>query len=132
MTRRHGQDLAKMPVDDLGRLAGVEQVIFVEVESASLYHETRQVQKPQASVTVKVIDVVERERMFPPAPKLHDSSHTPPGHLVLIKLRYDGTDDSGGRGTEAVLRQQLAEEVGKKVAQVFYDHSKPQPGRTIK
>lgn len=130
--RTHGQNLAKMPIDDIGRLAGVDQVIYVEVESASLYHQTRQVTKPQAMVSVKVIDVVERKRLFPPGPKLEDSSHVPPGFPVKVTMRYDGTDDSGGRGSEAVLRQKLAEETGKKVAEVFYDHNKPQPGRNIK
>lgn len=132
LTRRHGQALDKMPIDDIGRLADVEQVIYVEVQSASIYHESRQVSKPKASVTVKVLDVVERKRLFPPPPPLQDSSHTPPGHPVSFEMRYDGVNDSGGRGGEAVLRQQLAEETGKKVAQVFYKHYKPPPGRNIK
>ena len=126
------QNLSKMTIEDIGSLAQAKQVIYVEVESASLYHETRQVTKPKASVTVKVLDVVERKRLFPAPPKMADSRITPPGYPVVVQLRFDGVDDSGGRGMETVLNQHLAEETGKKVAQVFYDHSKPPPGRSIK
>ncbi len=133
------RDLAKQldkqfpitPIDTLGHRLGADQVIHVEIESATLYAHTRQVTRPICAVRVKVIDVVHHKRLFPPTNALTDTSHTPPGHHVQVSLNYNAAD-VGGPGLEAMLAQHLAEQTGKKVAKLFYDHHKPPPGQKIK
>lgn len=126
---RLGQEYARTPIDQVGRLLGAEQVVHVQVDSVSM-QTAPGVYRPTAIVQVKVIDVADGERLFPEAPRFTNPNAPPPGHRVKAQLsvRSAGTD---GRGTTAVLAQSLAEEIGHTVARLFYDHKKPEPGSTL-
>ncbi len=118
------------PIDRLGRMLGAEQVIYVQIESATLGEIGRTVYKPELVATVKVVDAVNSARLWPEGGTLIDSSAPPPGFNLIVKMDYEGTDH-GGRGLEALLAQRLAERAGRDVARLFVDWKKPPPGSTI-
>ena len=131
LAKQLGEDFAITPIDQIGRSLGAAQVIHVEIESATLYEHSRQVTHPRSAVSVKVIDVEHRKRLFPVGGTAVDPSYTPPGHFLQIAMEVQGVDESS-RGMETLMLQQLAEETGRRVAELFFDHSKSEPGSMIK
>ena len=131
LASRLGDEFAVTPIDEIGRHLGADQVIHVEVQTASVYAFSGQVTRPRCSVRVKVIDVVNRKRLFPDTTAYVDSTFTPPGHLVQVEMEYKALDD-GGSGQLTMLAQQLAQRTGRRVAELFYDHAAPEPGEMIK
>lgn len=120
---------ASTPIDTLGKLAKADQVIYVLIESAKL-QTAPNVYRPTALARVKVIDVAKGTRLFPEPRPFPDPAAPPPGHPVRVQMSAS-TGDPSGRGLDAMLSHNLAEELGKQIAQVFYDHKKPEPGHTL-
>lgn len=123
---REGQQFAKMPVDQIGRLLQAQQVVHVVVESVVL-EVAPGVYRPTAMAQVKVIDASTGQRLFPAAEPFDTALSTPPGYSVRVRLSVD-TARVGDSGATVMLRRELAQRLGLTVAQLFYKHSKPQPG----
>jgi len=113
-----GKRYNKTPIDEIGRRTGAEVVIYVEVEgastrlSASLY-------RPIAGAQVKVIDVVNKRRLFPKTGRLV-ATDTVSGHQVSVQMDPVSVE-SPTRATEQVVLRALAETMGLQVSQLFYD-----------
>ena len=123
-------EYASTPIDTLGKLAEAEQVIYVLIESAKL-QTAPNVYRPTALARVKVIDVAKGTRLFPQPRPFPDPAAPPPGHPVRVQMSAS-TGDPNGRGLDAMLAHGLAEQLGQQIAQVFYEHKKPEPGHTLK
>lgn len=121
---------ANAPADQVGRLLGADQVIHVHIANAAVEY-AAQVYRPRAAASVRVIDAAQSRRLWPESGKLVDSSQTPPPHTMVVEMSYRGTD-FGGEGMRAMLFKALAEEIGREVAQLFYDHRGPPAGHTIR
>ncbi|MBU0719561.1 MAG: hypothetical protein KJ749_15060 [Planctomycetes bacterium] len=101
---------------EVGELAGAEQVIWIEVRDFLAQEQIYDVDHAaQFSVTVKVINVLEKDRrsrvrLWPTSPR---------GHQISVSL-------SGSEVMMAKTRQTIARELASRlavdVAKLFYDH----------
>ncbi|QDU34770.1 hypothetical protein KS4_28450 [Poriferisphaera corsica] len=124
-----GEDFAKMPINRIGKRLDADQVVYVSIKSFTI-HYAGNVYRPNATVEVKVIDSKTGKRLFPEAKKIVDRTMTPPGYMLKVELPYQGVNFDGP-SIELQLRRELAEQIGKQVAEVFYDHRQPQPGDSL-
>jgi len=113
-----GKQYFKTPIDEIGRKTGAEVVLYVEVQGVSpqlvgsLY-------RPIAGAQVKVIDVVNKQRLFPKTGPLV-ASDTVSGQQVSVQMDPISVE-SPTRATEQVVLRALAEALGLEVSQLFYD-----------
>lgn len=138
LAARMGDDYATTPIDRIGARLDADQVIYILVRSMNMqlapgYY------KPTAVVEVKVIDTPTGKRLFPkpgtyPNPQQTPPGHTPPGHtppghtppgqILSVEMKRQALDP-GRRHAESMLARRLAERIGLEVAQLFYDHDRP-------
>ncbi len=117
-----GKDFLKMPVDRIGRELGADQVIHAHVRAASVTGEPGTL-KPVASIWVKVIDVTDRRRLFPPSAQKAgepDKAASEGAYVLTVSIRLKtaaGIDPS--RAVEQ-MRQTLANRIGSELARLFY------------
>jgi hypothetical protein len=124
-------DYQQTPIGQVGQMLGAAQVIHVRIESATLGREGT-VFRPRCVVQVKLIDVVNRKRLFPPADTLVDSSMVQPDHRVTVNVEPQNIDRSNrGRSYEMLMAQALVQRVGLDVAQLFYEHKQTPVGHLI-
>ncbi len=117
--REREADFDTWPIDQVGRHAGAQQVIYVLVQEFVL-SESPGVYRPQARAFVKVIDVDTGARLYPP-PRAEQ------GHPVATQQSY--RDMSGATATtQTLIARNLAETLGRNIAKLFYDHRAPEPG----
>ena len=125
-----GEKYMKQPIDRIGSRLGARQVIYINMRSFA----TRvggPLYRPTALAEVKLIETTTGHRLFPAADqRVIDTTTTPPGYLVKMESEYERVD-LDGRGTQEVFERRLAEDLGRKIAEVFIDHSKPEPGRDL-
>ncbi len=125
LQRLHGQSFAQLPADQVGRELGAEQVIHVSVAGSTLGEEPGLI-RPAATALVKVIDVAQRRRLFPPAEPsdaMMQRAGETAGYPVNVRLRYR----TMGREAHSMLpmiRQALAIDLGNKAGQLFFKRKK--------
>ncbi len=125
LIRLHGQRFGQMPVDQVGRELGAQQVIHVTVVGSTLGEEPGLI-RPAATAMVKVIDVQERRRLFPPSEPsdaMVQREGETAGYPVNVRLRYR----TMGREAHSMLpmiRQALAIDLGNKAGQLFFKRKK--------
>lgn len=111
-----------IPVDRLGRMVDAEQVIYAVVESV-VYEEEPGLLTPTARARVKVIDAVESRRLWPTPMSVEAGETIEPieGALVTVELPVrPSLGFEPAHWDEA--RRELAIELGRGVAKVFYKH----------
>jgi len=124
LSARLGDAYLATPIDHLGAELGADHVIHVSVRSVSMrvasnyYH-------PSAVVEIKVVNAHDGARLFPKV-RDEDAQTRPPGMVMTVQLKHQ-TADTGRRDTGALMSRRLAERIGLEVAQLFYDHQKPDP-----
>ena len=114
MARDKSGDL--LPIDEIGRAVGAEQIIYVEMYA---FTGTVDGVKPQpgAAFQVKVLDIENRERLFPvPEPDGPESLPVKSYGRTMSPELYQS------RSSRIQIFETLALRVGQDVAQVFYDH----------
>lgn len=129
MASELGKEFATMPVDEVGRRVGAEQVISVLIEGAQI-HSQPGVIRPMIAVRVKLIDARSGRRLFPAAggADVADPLRSTRGHPVATQLFYRyGTDPNRGEVMQAVRR--LAAKAGRDVARLFHDYREREPGQ---
>jgi len=114
--RRDHSDYDKMSAQKIGRLAGAEQVLWIEVQE---YFANPEIFEPTNaayfSVTIKVIEPNEKTdrmqvRTWPTSPRGHYVNATLASHVVTDA----GTPDAIGR--------KLSKALSTKIAKLFYDY----------
>jgi hypothetical protein len=118
-----GDRFAEMSVEQVGKALGAAQVIHVTIRSADMAMAPG-VLRPTAVVEVVVVDVENRQRMFPPASESSGVPSTPGtrgGHMVAVTLRARTTNLDNQRALD-VIRQRLAERVGVRIGELFHRH----------
>ena len=110
-------------IDRVGEMVGAKQIIYVEMVGFSLSQDGI-TPEPYAACRVRVIDLNEQKRMYPPV----DESNS-----RLVEVSLPGTKSQGM--TDSRQRQKLGEllatETGRKVAMLFYEHSEPAVGANL-
>lgn len=124
-----GEEFEKVPVDEVGRQLGAEQVINVLVESAQMQAQPGML-RPVIALRVKLIDARSGRRLFPPPgdTDVDDPARSSRGHPVISQLFYRyGPDPNRGEVAQAIRR--LAARAGRDVARLFHDHREREPGQ---
>jgi hypothetical protein len=117
----HDQPLA---MDEIGRAVGAEQVVFVEMLSFHLSPDGYSPQ-PAASCRVKVIDVPNRQRLFPGAES--DSEW----RILNVAAGEAPSSMYRDQAARRRLQDMLADEVGDQVARLFYKHTPREVGERL-
>ncbi len=115
-----GRQWSMLPIDEIGRRVGAEQVIYVKVLRVA-FKTDEQLYRPEVTLETKVISCVDGSRLWPEPPPLADRENSAPGHTLTVKLDYETrasryADDA----TPADLARRLADESGLAVARLFY------------
>ncbi|MFA9479047.1 hypothetical protein ACERK3_12210 [Phycisphaerales bacterium AB-hyl4] len=129
LAERLDEDYRRMPIDRIGQQLGADQVIHVLIDEVDLVFEPG-VYRPTAYAEVKVIDAAESRRLFPLARRMDADGGPAPGLRIQSQLshRVSGEADTS---LEAMLLQALAEQMGREIAQVFYDHQRLEGGSQL-
>ena len=105
---------AMMPIDEIGRTVGADQIVYVEMTGFSLsadgYTPT-----PVATFGVRVLDVVGRQRIFP-VPEADD-----PSHAMRVTIERLGADALRTSTHRQEVMELLARRCGERIAQLFYE-----------
>lgn len=117
---RLGDEYRNTPIDQIGRLAGADQVIYVNIESAAL-QPAPSYYRPTALLELKVVDAVESKRLFPEPPPIIEAGAPSRGRTMEVSFRYKGLEAESA-GQDAMLARKLAERVGREVARLFFDY----------
>lgn len=112
---RFGQ---KMPIDAIGRAVGAEQVVFIDMVSFSLTPDNV-TPRPVGACQVKVIDVTNRERLFPTA---DGGFRGASGYPVQVAMRQISLERYRTTSSRRSIREQLANEIADQITKVFYRH----------
>jgi len=118
---RQGEILA---IDAIGQAVGAEQVIYVEM--LSFRGTAGGIPRPNASCRVRVIDVTNRKRLFP-APEAVESSR-----LVQVVSRAANPELYRSRSGRRQLEETLANELGDRIAKLFYKHVPDEIGSRLR
>jgi hypothetical protein len=110
-----------LSIEDIGRKVGAEVVIYVQIGGFNLSEEGN-VPRPNGYALVKVIDVTERRRLFPSDPEQ-------PGVEVDSTMREVSMDLYNSPSGRRSIEEQLAENMGDRIAKVFYKHEKNELGK---
>lgn len=104
-----------MSIEDIGKAVGAQQVIYVEMQ---MFTESPDgaTPRPTAQALVRVIDIDQHERVFPPTDGT-EKSRTIQASLRVVD--YNELRNSASRGK---LMQDLAKETGVVIAKLFYKH----------
>jgi hypothetical protein len=104
-----------MSIEDIGNAVGAQQVIYVEMQ---MFAESPDgaTPKPTAQATVRVIDIAEHLRVFPPA------DGTEKARSIQASLRITDPSELRNAATRAKVMQDLAKETGVVIGKLFYKH----------
>lgn len=126
-----GNRWATTPIDEIGRRLGAQQIIYAKINSAR-FHFAETLYRPEATIEVKVINADDGQRLWPEPPALVDPTNLPPGHLIQIKDHYVSRDSRYvGDSTPDDLARRLADDAGLRLARLFYQWQKDQPGASL-
>lgn len=115
------RDGEPMSVTDIGRATKADIVIHVIVDGFTLSVDGVSY-TPAASVRVKVIDAKDDKRIWPAAA-------LDKGAPVTVTLFEKAQNPPTTAGAVAQAENELASEVGKAVAELFFEHEARRPGR---
>lgn len=121
---RHDTKSKVMPIDAIGRAVDAEQVIYVEMVTF-VDHIDGQTPRALATARVRVIDVVNRERLYP------TSEDDQPFRLVEVLTREFSQDAYASRATRIQIYETLANELGAAIAKLFYRHETRELGQRL-
>ena len=113
-----------MPIDAIGRAVGAEQVIYVEM-LAFTGSPDGVTPRPTAVCRVRVIDVTERTRLYPP----EDSQEA--SRLLQVSTREVDPTILQSPASRLKAYQALAEETGDQIAKLFYKHERKELGGSL-
>lgn len=113
-----------MPIDEIGRTVGADQVIYVEMLAFQSSPDGA-TPSPFAVCQVRVIDAVNKKRLFP-----GEESDLP---SVEVRAMLREVDPSVFRDRTARLKvfNELAEELGGNIAKLFYKHERVELGSRL-
>ncbi len=116
-----------MPIDAIGRAVGAEQVLFINMVAFSLSPEGI-TPRPSGACQVKVIDVENRERLFP----IEDGSFaSSSGYPVQVAMRDVSLERYRTTSSRRLIGEQLANEIAEQITKVFYRHVPRELGRNL-
>ena len=98
-------------------------MIYVKVRKLQLMAEV-QMLRPQAQLSLKVIDAAEGQRLFPPVTAVNE----PRGYEYQVQMHYRYQDEADA-STRAKAMRRFAERIGRDTARCFYPYEKSPVGQ---
>jgi hypothetical protein len=113
-----------LSIEDIGKTVGAQQVIYVEMLQ---FQDTPDgfTPRPMAACRVRLIDVENRKRLFPP-PDSQEASR-----LVQVMTREVDPSIYSTRSGRLQVFNILAEDIGEEVAKLFYKHERKELGGNL-
>ncbi|MCC6681512.1 MAG: hypothetical protein IT445_11480 [Phycisphaeraceae bacterium] len=127
MQSKLGDEYARLPIDELGRRLGAEQVIYALIDDVTL-QSTSGMYRPTALAQVKVIDATTGKRLFPEAPAVIDPNASTRGRNVVAQFRGGTSVGADSQGAAVAMRRELAEMLGRDIARLFFKWKPPEIG----
>ncbi len=124
LVAQHDTNKEVMPIDAIGRAVGAEQIIYIEMVSFTDRVEPH-VPRPMGSCRVRVIDVNNRERLYPAG------DVEQPFRAVQVAPREVDPELYRTRATRMRINEVLAEEMGDRIAKLFYKHEARELGGSL-
>lgn len=121
-----GGQFDQMSLDQVGRMVDARQVIHIQIGEVVRDYAPG-VYRPNVVSQVRVIDVQERQRLFPAADSVGEATGMSSGHPVVSRMRARSTE-AQGMANRHRLDRRLAEVVGRDVARLFFEWKRPEPG----
>lgn len=124
VARQKDTDESVMSIEEIGRAVGAEQVIYIEmVEFRDRVD--RYTPRPQGACAVRVIDVVNKKRLFP----ADDGSNA--SHPVQVMMQEMGPEAYQSRATRNQVAELLALRIGEDTAKLFYEYNASKIGKNL-
>lgn len=120
LAKQHDRHESVLPIDEIGRLVGAEQVIYIRMLA---FRETADgTPRPYAAAQVKVIDVVEQVRLYPPPEAQEDA--------FPLQVTMHPIDPALYQSRSALneIHEALAAELGASLARLFFSHETEELG----
>ncbi len=124
-----GDDFDRAGIDQIGRRLKAEQVVYMSITNIDLYPQPGLLY-PTAQVEVKVVDVINKKRMFPTTVagmQGQAQSLAPPGYKLKVRLPARGIPDHRV-GLRRAVEHQLAQRIARDASRLFFDYLPRQPG----
>ncbi len=121
LAARLGPKFRDMPVDQVGKAVGAQQVLYINVAQTSI-EGTPGILRPTAQVYVKLVKVSDGSEIFPHLRPGSEFSGSPAemGYPLLVRSQYKSDQDA--QAIMPMLRRAMAHEIGRAVAELFYTH----------
>lgn len=113
--RRNESATKRIAIEDLGRAVNADVVVYVEMEAFVLSPDGA-TPKPTAMARIKVIDVKEEKRLFPP------DGADPAGYPVVADMNALGNEAYRTSASRRRLEDLLAKRLALKITQLFHEH----------
>jgi len=110
-----------LPVEELGKAVGATVVIYIEMTAFGLTSDG-QTANPRTSCSIRVIDVENRERLFP----LESASLT-----VAERMQHIGPNRVSSAAEAIELAEELAIKLADSISKVFYTHTTGRLGENL-
>ncbi len=120
----HDRQGELLSMGDIGEAVGADTVIYIEMLAFARY-QTNSMPRPYATCRVRVLNVKDQTRIYPPP----DSDIQPP-EIQAVLLPQD-PELFRQRATAIEVYEQLAEQLGRNVALLFYDHERIELGERL-
>ncbi|MSR40530.1 MAG: hypothetical protein EXS10_01305 [Phycisphaerales bacterium] len=127
MSRNREQEGTKLSLEKLGKELGADQLIWVRPYAFDLDgYEDQAGARPTAKVHIKVIDVTNRVRVYPPGDSF------PEGRDITVALLRDvNRDELSTSIGRRKIEEALAVEIADDVAKLFYEHERLDLGEKL-
>ncbi len=125
VARQRDSHNSMLPIDAIGRAVGAEQVIYVEIIEFTDRID-RYTPRPKGACRVRVLDVTNRVRLFPP-PDAAEASQT-----VEIYIEEIQAELYNSRATRSKIGESLANQLGDMTAKLFYKYNGSKLGKNLR
>ncbi|MFO0874854.1 MAG: hypothetical protein U0575_12910 [Phycisphaerales bacterium] len=123
LVRKQDTDKDLMPMDAIGRAAGADQIIYIRIVTWQLTPDGY-TPRPVAGADVRVIDCVNRTRIFPTGAEESRYVEATTGEV--------STELYGSNATRRKLEDLLAKQLGLEIAKLFYEHETKELGGQLR
>jgi hypothetical protein len=113
----------RVSIERIGREAGVEQIVYVELNGFALTLDGV-TPRPTAVCNVKVLDIAAGIRVYP-------GEGSPTGREVVAQIREVDPSLFQSFAKRRKVEDDLAIELGKTVAELFYEHERVELGENL-
>lgn len=114
-----------MSIEEIGKAVGAQQVIYVEMLGFQGSPDNF-TPRPTAQCRVRVIDVANRQRVFPP------QGSSEPARIIQTMIREVDPEVFRTRGSLLRVNEELARSLGRDIARLFYRHEVKELGENLK